>query len=125
MTDHEEQDAAAVDLGAVIADADTGEGADGVHWTLERAAELNANLVRLEPGHAVGRHVNAAVDVLVVVLAGSGTVVIDDAAAAVGPHAVVDVPRGTAREVRAGADGLWYLTVHRRRSGPTIGPTRR
>jgi hypothetical protein len=45
---------------------------DGVHWTLERDADLNVNLVHLDAGHEVGAHVNDQVDVLVIGLDGTG-----------------------------------------------------
>lgn len=97
---------------------------DGVHWTLRGSDDLNANLVHLDPGHAMGEHVNDAVDVIVVVLAGDGEVLVDARPHRVGPHALALVPRGAARTIRAGAGGLTYLTVHRRRGGPAIGPRR-
>lgn len=113
-----------VELDAAIAAASGGRGADGVHWTLERAGDLNANLVHLEPGHAIDEHVNDAVDVLVVVVAGAGTLTIAGSDQPLAPHAVVDVPKGTARRVRAGESGLWYLTVHVRRRGLHIDTAR-
>ena len=110
----------AADLGARLPLA-----GDGVHWTLDDSTDLNANLVHLDPGHAVGEHVNDAVDVLVVVLDGDGEVVVDHEVQAVRAHVVVHVPRGAHRTIRAGDAGLTYLTVHRRRGGPAIGPVRR
>ena len=109
----------AADLGARLPLA-----GDGVHWTLDDSTDLNANLVHLDPGHAVGEHVNGAVDVLVVGLAGDGEVAVDDAVHALRAHVVVHVPRGARRTIRAGDAGLTYLTVHRRRGGLEIGPTR-
>lgn len=109
-----------VDLTDVIDAASGGPGADGVHWTLDRAGDLNANLVRLEPDNVIEQHVNHAVDVLLVIVAGSGTVSIDGEEHALLPRAVVDIPRGTGRRIRAAGEGLWYLTVHRRRAGVHI-----
>jgi len=109
---------APVDLSGVLDAAGT-----GVHWTLEDSADLNANLVRLEPGAAIGEHRNDAVDVLVVVVAGAGTVRIEGVDHAVGPHAVVPIPKGASRRIAADEHppGLSYLTVHRRRGPLTIG----
>lgn len=90
---------------------------DGVHWTLAGAGDLNANLVRLEPGHRMGAHVNDEVDVLVVVLDGAGQAMVDGATVALHAHVVAHVPKGAAREIVAGEAGLAYLTVHRRRGG--------
>jgi len=91
---------------------------DGVQWTLETPGELNANLVHLDPGHAIGEHVNDAVDVLVVVVAGAGRLTTDGDDTPLVPHVVAHVPRGAHRAVHADAEaGLDYLSIHRRR-GP-------
>ena len=57
------------------------------------SADLNATLLAWEPGHELAEHVNDELDVLVVVLDGSGGVTVD----------------GT------GDEGMRYLSVHRRR----------
>lgn len=94
---------------------------DGVHWTLERDGDLNVNLVHLDPGHDVGAHVNDDVDVLLVGLDGTGEAEIDGRRHDLGPAVALHVPKGASRLVRAGALGFTYLTVHRRRQGPSIG----
>lgn len=108
----------AVDAGAVVADG------DGVQWTLDGPSDLNANLVHLDAGHAIDDHVNDEVDVLVVVLAGSGTATVDGEALVLTSQVVVHLPKGSRRRIDAGADGLRYLTVHRRRGPLGIGPRR-
>jgi quercetin dioxygenase-like cupin family protein len=95
---------------------------DGVHWTLERDGDLNVNLVHLDAGHEVGDHANDAVDVLLVGLDGTGEAVVDDQLHDLGPGVALHVPKGASRAVRAGALGFTYLTVHRRRPGPSIAP---
>ncbi len=108
-----------VDLDAEMAgDA----GGDGVHWTLAAPNDLNVNLVRLEPGHAIDEHVNDAVDVVVIGTGGHGVVTVDGVDHSLGPHVVVDIPKGSARRIRAGDEGLWHLTVHRRKGGVVIEP---
>ena len=95
---------------------------DGVHWTLDAPGELNVNLVHLGPGHGIDEHVNDTVDVVIVVLAGSGQVTIDGRSSALTAHVVVQVPRSSRRSVRAGDDeGLDYLSIHRRRGPLAIG----
>lgn len=84
--------------------------------------DLNATLLAWPPGEAVAEHVNAEVDVLVVVLAGSATVTIDGAPHAVAAPAALLVPRGARRAIRAGEDGVRYLSVHRRRGPLQIAP---
>lgn len=95
---------------------------DGVHWTLERDSDLNVNLVHLDPGHEVGDHANDAVDLLLVGLDGTGEAVVDGRLHDLGPGVALHVPKGARRLVRGGALGFTYLTVHRRRHGPSIGP---
>lgn len=97
-------------------------GGDGVHWTLDRPADLNVNLVHLDAGHEVGTHVNDAVDVVVVGLDGTGGVQVGDAHHDLGPAVVLHIPKGALRTIRAGGLGFTYLTVHQRRSGPSLRP---
>ena len=110
------------DEGALVADlrARLNEPGDGVHWTLEPDSEMNVNLVRLDPGHLMAEHVNDDVDVLVVVLAGGGHIVLGTRTVPLHPNGVAHVPKGLRRSIEAGPDGLTYLTVHRRREGLTI-----
>jgi mannose-6-phosphate isomerase-like protein (cupin superfamily) len=105
----------------VVVDLDRLAGSgDGVHWALAGSGDLNANLVRLDPGHAIGEHGNDEVDVLVVVLAGTGRLTVDGEAIDLAPHVAVHVPKGARRSVAAGEQGLAYLTTHRRRGPPGI-----
>ncbi|MGC5343109.1 hypothetical protein ACPXCE_16290 [Streptomyces sp. DT24] len=95
--------------------------ARGALWQLaEQGRELDANLVRLPPGAEVGEHQEDVLDVLVVVIAGSGRIGIGPDAVTAVPTTVVWLPRTSRRAVTAGPDGLAYLTVHRRRPGLTI-----
>ncbi|MZG06102.1 hypothetical protein [Streptomyces sp. SID5614] len=96
----------------------------GALWHLaEPGRELDANLVRLPPGAEVGEHQEDVLDVLLVVLAGAGSVragdgqVLDLAAGA-----VLWLPRTSRRALAAGPDKLTFLTVHRRRPGLAIKP---
>jgi len=92
----------------------------GVCWTLAAPSDLNVNVVRLEAGDEVGEHVNDDVDVVLVVLAGAGRLVVDGQVVALGPGAVVHIPRGASRRLQA-ASLLGYLSVHRRRAGIAVG----
>lgn len=94
---------------------------DGVHWTLAQPSELNANLVVLEPGHVIDEYTNDAVDVLLVVLAGTGRLTVEDQGRDLGPRIVAHVPRSTRRRTEAAENGLSYLSVHIRRGPLTIG----
>jgi quercetin dioxygenase-like cupin family protein len=82
--------------------------------------ELNATLLVWRPGEGQPEHVNAERDVALVVLAGSGALVVDGSEHALAAGTLAIIPRGTARRVVAGSDGLRCLTVHRRRGGLEI-----
>ena len=97
-------------------------GAGGVVWSVS-ADGFHTNLVVLAPSGAIAAHRNDAIDVLLVVLAGSGTVTVDAVPMPVTPMSAVLVPRGAMRSIAAGDDGLRYLTIHERRPPLTIGRT--
>jgi mannose-6-phosphate isomerase-like protein (cupin superfamily) len=84
--------------------------------------DLNATLLAWPADEAVAEHVNAELDVLMVVLEGTATVTIDAAAHDLRAPAAILVPRGTRRAIRAGADGVRYLSIHRRRGPLQIAP---
>src|SRR3954464_6531176 len=96
-------------------------GGAGALWSLPHGGDLDANLVRLASGQAIGAHVNSEVDVLVVGVAGLGTVDVDGAVHDLRPSRVVLVPKETRRSITAGDGELLYLTVHRTRGGLQIG----
>ncbi|MFF2503209.1 cupin domain-containing protein [Streptomyces sp. NPDC058067] len=114
--------AARVSLEAVLRTAEAPR--TGALWKLDGAArQLDANLVRLPSGAGVTEHVEPDLDVLLVVVEGSGSLHHAGDEEELAPGALVFVPRGERRSVTAGADGLAYLTAHRRRPGLTIGGT--
>lgn len=93
-----------------------------VLWRLTESADLQANVVRLEPGEGVGEHVEGSLDVLVVPVGGAAVVEVDGTARPLVSGEPVLVPRGARRSIQAGPDDpAVYLTVHRRRAGLTIG----
>jgi mannose-6-phosphate isomerase-like protein (cupin superfamily) len=101
---------------------DLGAGAgSGPLWGMA-SDDLNATLLAWAAGEGVAEHVNAELDVLVVVLEGSATVTIDGVAQALAGPAALLVPRGARRAIRAGAGGVRYLSVHRRRGPLQITP---
>jgi quercetin dioxygenase-like cupin family protein len=102
--------AVAVDLGT----ADT-SGRSGVVWSLPHGGDLDVNLVHLQPDESIGAHVNDEVDVVMTVIAGRGRVTIDDTSHELRREVLVAVPKGARREILAGADGITYLSIHRRR----------
>jgi quercetin dioxygenase-like cupin family protein len=102
-----------VDLGRV-------EGTGGVVWSVSPHG-FHANLVVLPPGGIIERHLNDVVDVLLVVLAGSGAVTIEAETFDLAPGTAVLLPEGATRELAAGSVGLRYLSVHAERGPLTIG----
>ena len=96
---------------------------DGPLWGMA-SADLNATLLSWPPGHEVPEHINAELDVLVVVLTGRGVVMIDGRAHELGPGSAILVPQGARRRIVAGAGGMRYLSIHRRRGPLQIEPLR-
>ena len=86
----------------------------GAAWSVE-SADLDVNLVVFPSGDGVAEHVNAEVDVLLVGIRGGGTLEIDGLPHTLLPGHATIIPNGARRSVRAGTDGIAYLTCHRRR----------
>lgn len=99
-------------------------GTPGAIWSLASSSELNVNLVRFANGDGVEAHTNSEVDVVGVVVAGEGVIVVDGAASPVRAGQLFFFPRGAERSIHAGPDELLYVTCHRRRQGmmPTRSP---
>ncbi|TCM36189.1 hypothetical protein [Kribbella sp. VKM Ac-2568] len=93
----------------------------GARWTLsEPGRQLDANLIHLRPGQRVDTHTEPDLDVLLVTVAGAGTVGTPDGLRSLAEGNLVWLPHGSTRNITAGVDGLSYLTVHRRRPGLQI-----
>lgn len=127
-----EQPAASTDaLPRVVGDtaplaADVGEPqARGVLWKLPPGErDLDANVIALAPGGAIESHTGPDIDVLIHVIAGSGT--LDTAAGPVSltPGDLAWLPRRSRRGFTAGPQGLRYLTVHQKRQALVLGTSR-
>src|SRR5690606_20089044 len=93
----------------------------GALWRLaEPGRQLDANVVRIPPGQRVDTHREPDLDVLLLVLAGSGTLTAPDGTHPLRQGSLTWLPHGSPRALAADADGLTYLTVHRRRPGLRI-----
>ncbi|MFF2202137.1 cupin domain-containing protein [Streptomyces sp. NPDC058145] len=95
----------------------------GVLWKLaEGGRQLDANVVRLAPGARVDTHTEPNLDVLVLVVSGNGVLGkgARDEPEPLAEGALLWLPHGSTRSITAGASGLAYLTVHRRRPGMQI-----
>jgi len=99
------------------------QGAGGVVWSISPDG-FHANLVVLEAHGSIGAHRNDAVDVLVVVLEGDGTLTVDGGAVALEPGTALLVPLGAGRSTEAGSGGLRYLSVHAQRAPLTVAARR-
>ena len=88
------------------------------------SADLNATLLSWPPGHEVPEHINADLDVLVVVVAGRVAVVIDGSPHDLQAGSAILVARGVRRRIVAGDSGVRYLSIHRRRGPLQIEPQR-
>ncbi|WKV75936.1 zinc ribbon domain-containing protein [Streptomyces sp. PCS3-D2] len=109
-----------VTVAELVAAAALGE--SGALWRLEVAdRQLDANLVRHLPGTGGSAYVEDEVDVMLVVVAGDGTLTLDGTTSRLAPGFLGLLPRGASRALLAGSEGLLVLTVHRRRRGMSIG----
>ncbi len=77
--------------------------------------DLNVNEVSWPAGEGVGEHRNDVVDVLLVVVDGAMTVVVDGEPYPLASRQLMVVPKGALRSLTAGRDGVRYVTCHRRR----------
>ena len=111
------------DVGALVVDLSVVVGSGGAIWSLPHGGDLDANLVRLDAGGEIDSHVNNDVDVLVIVQSGSAEFTVDGQARQLGTDHLALIPKGVRRSIVAGAGGVSYLSVHRRRS--PLGITRR
>ena len=105
-----------LNAGSMVIDLTTLSGSGGAIWSLPHGGDLDANLVRLDPGAGIGDHVNNDVDVMVLVQAGSGDLIVDEQVRSLGVGHLALIPKGSLRSIAAGAEGITYLSIHRQRS---------
>ncbi|MEV8566223.1 hypothetical protein AB0436_11720 [Streptomyces sp. NPDC051322] len=98
-------------------------GQRGALWRLaEPGRQLDADVVRLEPGAEAAGRVEPDVDVLLCVIAGRGRLLTDVAEQDLVPGGIAWLPHGSRRALAAGSEGLVYLTAHRRRTDLAVAP---
>jgi quercetin dioxygenase-like cupin family protein len=88
----------------------------GPVWSLA-SGDLNATLLAWPANERLPEHVNDELDVLLVVIDGDGTAVVDGERHALAAGHALLVEKGASRSIEAGPQGLRYLSIHRRR-GP-------
>lgn len=110
------------DTRAVTSDAQDADGTGAV-WRLAMSRrDLDANIVRLRPESGIAEHHGPDLDVLLLVLDGTGTLRTELDAIALHPGTLVWLPRRSRREFAAGPHGLAYLTAHQRRQSLPLAP---
>lgn len=96
---------------------------DGViaAWALQqRTRDLDANVITLGPAATIDTHIGPDIDVLIHVIAGSGTLATEAGDVPLAAGQLVWLPRRSLRRFSAGSEGLCYLTVHQRRQALVI-----
>ena len=101
-----------------VADLAPREAGSGPRWGMQ-SEELNATLLTWPAGHEIASHVNDEREVMLVVLAGSARVTVDGVAHEVAEQQLLLIPRGSARAIAVGPEGVRYLSAHVRR-GPLL-----
>ncbi|MEU6883094.1 cupin domain-containing protein [Streptomyces sp. NPDC046712] len=95
----------------------------GAVWRLaEPGRQVDANVVRIPPERGVDPHTEPDLDVLLLVVAGEGTLVTSEGACPLSEGSLAWLPHGSTRGLVAGKRGMAYLTVHQRRPGMRIQP---
>jgi uncharacterized protein (DUF2249 family)/quercetin dioxygenase-like cupin family protein len=106
-----------------LARADSTLDAGGAVWKLDLTERhLDANLIRLLPEGRIESHLGPDLDVLLFVVAGAGELITHLETMPLQPGHIAWLPRRSERSLRAGPDGLSYLTVHPRRPALGIAP---
>jgi quercetin dioxygenase-like cupin family protein len=80
-----------------------------------RRRDLDSNIIRLQPDASIGAHIGPDLDVLLLVLHGTGQITTELNTTDLHPGALVWLPQRSRRQFIAGPHGLSYLTVHQRR----------
>ena len=103
--------------------AGANDDAAGAVWKLqEQDRDLDSNVIALPAAGTIQEHPGPDVDVLIHVLAGSGTLHTVGEDIALHPGGLLWMPKGSRRGFTAGESGLRYLTVHRKRQALTLQP---
>ena len=100
-----------------------GPEAAGAVWKLRMTRrDLDSNIIRLRPGTGIDPHTGPDLDVLLLVLRGSGQITTELGTVDLHPGALVWLPRRSRRGFTAGPEGLSYLSVHTRRPPRLLDP---
>lgn len=115
-------DAAGTPTPLIVGDA-FAAGPAGSVWKLEPTERgLDANVIALPAGDEIQSHIGPDLDVVIVVLEGSGTLETDSNPLPLSPGTIAWLPARSQRRFIAGGDGLRYFSVHQRKPGLSIRP---
>ncbi len=96
----------------------------GPAWGTE-CEDLNMTLLTWKAGESVQAHVNEEIDVVMVVVSGSGEASVSGEMHTLKPGDVLLIPKGAERSVRSLSDKFAYLNVHKRRKKLMPGSAKR
>jgi mannose-6-phosphate isomerase-like protein (cupin superfamily) len=96
-------------------------GRSGPVWSWS-SDDLNVNLLCFDHGDGVEAHVNREVDVLGVIIAGEGELVVNGESHILRQGMIFCIPKGAERALRSTGGPFSYVSCHRRRAG--LMPTR-
>lgn len=116
---------AATPLPRVLADVEELGGVaetSGSVWQLQpQQRDLDANIIALSPGGEIKEHVGPALDVIIHILDGGGTLETELTTIPLTPGQIVWLPRRSRRRFLADeVQGLRYFSVHQRKQGLAI-----
>lgn len=95
----------------------------GVAWKLPmHRRDLDSNIIRLTPDASIRAHAGPDLDVLLLVLDGTGHLTTELHTIDLHPGALIWLPQRSRRQFTAGPHGLTYLTVHQRRQPLILNP---
>lgn len=111
-------------LPRIVADTNTLSqtvGSAGSIWQLEPGArDLDANIIALQPHDEISMHIGAELDVLILVLEGSGELHTELPVIQLKQGSLVWLPRKSQRRFVAHSQGLRYFSVHQRKPALNI-----
>lgn len=110
-------------LGNTADPSEDDSAAKGAVWKLQMSErDLDSNIIQLPPQGTIAAHAGPELDVLLIVLDGTGQLTTELDVLDLRPGALVWLPRRAQRQFTAGDDGLRYLTVHQRREALPLMP---
>lgn len=87
--------------------------------------DLNGTLLSWNDGQEIAAHVNNEVDVIMVVVEGTGTLFLDGVRHEIRGGMAAVIPKGVERAIIAASTPFIYLNIHRKRSLQLGTPPRR